>query len=109
VYGSNGVVVDPETHTTLDGFAVNNAETHGAYAVLDEENGRIIFLEAGAPPWTANLHAFDLESRPSIRSLAVPAAPGPGDATSLIRWGTDGLAFRGGSRVFVIRTSLVRR
>jgi hypothetical protein len=77
--------------------------------VADPANGRIVFTEVGTPYYTSQLHAFDLATGASVRTLELVDTPGPSDVTSLIRWGTDGLALRSATTVFLVRTSLVRR
>lgn len=113
LYGTTGAVVDPVALQVFARFDVVNVSTHGSLVVVDAVNGRAIFLEAGNPTHIAALHAFDISTFQSIRSLAIPSAPGPGNSwsgsTSLIRWGDDGLAFRSVVAVYLVRSSLVRR
>jgi trimeric autotransporter adhesin len=107
-YGTTGAIVDPVALQLLGTFAVNEVGIYGSRIVVDAANSRAVFLEAGDPPFSAALHAFDLNSFQSIRTLRIPAAPGPSDATSLIRWGADGLAFRSLNIVYLVRSRLVR-
>jgi hypothetical protein len=109
LYGTTGVAVDPVARSVVDTFLVTDVGIYGSRLVADPANGRIVFTEVDTPPFTSHLHAFDLATGTSVRTLELVGTPPPSDVTSLIRWGTDGLALRSVSSVFLVRTSLVRR
>jgi hypothetical protein len=109
IYGTTGAIVDPVARHLLAAFDVTNAATHGSRLVVDAANSLAIFFEAGNPPFTPTLHSFHLYGFQSVRSVVLPLVPDyPGDTGSLIRWGSDGIAFRSASVVYLVRTSLVR-
>jgi len=109
LYGTTGAVVDPVARQLLGTFNVANVAVFGSSIMVDALNGRAIFLEAGNPNSSATLHAFDLNTFQSIRSLPLAWIPGPGHSKGLIRWGADGLAFRSPNTVYLVRSNLVRR
>jgi len=109
LYGTTAVAVDPVARTVVGTFAVTDVGIYGSRLVADPANGRIVFTEVGTPSYTTQLHAFDLATGASVRALELVSTPNPSDVTSLIRWGTDGLALRSSTTVYLVRTSLVRR
>ena len=103
------MAVDPVARTFVDTFPVTDVGIYGSRLVADPASGRIVFTETGTPYYTSQLHAFDLATGASVRALRLVNTPGPSEVTSLIRWGTDGLALRSSTTVYLVRTSLVRR
>jgi hypothetical protein len=67
--------------------------------------GRVFFLSQNPAPSTWTLQVFDIDTFAPNGSLNIPGVNGnPG---SLIRWGTNGLAFRtDNNQVFLITTPL---
>lgn len=92
VYASNGAVVDPETMARIG--------TMGATGLVrpDARNGRVHFLSSGT------LRTMHATSFGTIGTASIPSASG---ATSIVRWGTDGLAFAGGAQLVIVRGSLI--
>jgi hypothetical protein len=86
IYTSNGKVIDPQALKLLGTY---NAS--GSF-VPDSAAGRTYFLSGG------NLIVFDQATFTPIESFAAPG--GGGD--SLIRWGTNGLAYRTGNEIILI-------
>jgi hypothetical protein len=109
LYGTTGVAVDPVARTVVVTYPVKDIGIYGSRLVADPANGRIVFTEIGTVNFSSVLHAFEIESGASLRTLELVTTPGPADVTSLIRWGTDGLALRSSTTVFLVRTSLVWR
>jgi hypothetical protein len=95
-------VIDPESLTLLGTFPVAGEET---LVAPDGATGRVFFLtrtDSGH-----RLTAYDVRTFLPLGSLAIPGVSGR--ASRLLRWGTDGLAFRtDGGQIFLIRTSLAR-
>lgn len=102
VYASTGAVVDPDTRTLLGTFSVSG------YALVrpDSSVGRVFFLTQPGYNGPYQLVAFDPNTFALIGSQEIPGVSGT--ASSLVRWGTDGLAFRtDANQFFIIRTPLV--
>ena len=102
VYSSGGQVVNPDTSTllgTFSGVATN------AFAI-DVAAGRAYYLTRENFGGALVLKAFDL-------STFVPAGSATltgiiGEPTTMVRWGTNGLAFRtDAGRLYLIQTSLI--
>ena len=92
IYLSTGPVIDAATLTS-----VGSLPTTGPFA-LDIAGGRVHVLTGG------ELRTFHAWTLGPIGSLALPQATGvkePG------RWGSDGIAFRAGTKVYFLRTPLV--
>jgi hypothetical protein len=102
VYATNGAIVDPELLVRTGSFAPNTlGATVGISA--DAALGRVFFLANGT------IEAFDMNTMQSLGSVAAPAEPTEHPAQArehLVRWGTDGLAYRAGGKVYVLRTTL---
>ncbi|MET0645438.1 MAG: hypothetical protein ABW208_02390, partial [Pyrinomonadaceae bacterium] len=106
-YASNGKVIDPEQAAVVGDFG-NQGE--GALVAPDSGSQRVFFLTGpqfgGANPRTMTLRAFDSATLQPTGTLDIPGVTGV--ATSLIRWGVNGLAFRtSNNRLFLIQTALV--
>jgi uncharacterized protein (TIGR03437 family) len=98
LYSESGSVADPETFTLKGRF---NAQ--GPFA-LDAANRRIYFLTGTGTMRT--LRAFDLNTFVPLGELAITGVSGT--PTSLLRWGTHGLAFRtSANQLFLIQSALV--
>ena len=101
VFGSNATEIDPQAQTVLGTFPGGGG---GALFVPDAKIGRVFFLTGSGG--TLTLQAFDTQTFLEVGSLAVPGVSG--SPRSLIRWGTNGLAFRtSGGQLFLIRTALI--
>jgi len=101
VYGSTGQVIDPSTGNLVGTFSGVGI---GVIHAVDSANGRVYFL--GTDGLTFQLRAFDINTFLPLGFINIGGVKGiPG---SLVRWGTNGLAFRTSSRqVFLIETALV--
>ena len=101
IFSSAGEVINPDTNTLLGTFAANSQAF-----VADSSVGRAYYLVPGQLPNTVTLKVFDSNTFVLLDSLTIDNISG--DATSLIRWGANGLAFRTtGNQLFIIQTSLV--
>jgi uncharacterized repeat protein (TIGR01451 family) len=97
VFVSHGPVVDPEAGKGI-------GHLPGGSMAPDARAGRVFVLRQEENRW--RILAFDWTTLQQVGALEVPGVSG--GASSLIRWGEDGLAFRtGGGQVFLIRSSLV--
>jgi hypothetical protein len=104
IYGSNGGVLDPEAKImkgsfTGFGFASNIIMT------TDIANGKAFFLITSGT--SATLRAYDINTFTPIGSVTFSVPGSVSGASRLLRWGTNGLAFRSGSHIIFIETSLV--
>ncbi|HKQ78493.1 MAG TPA: hypothetical protein VJ810_32635 [Blastocatellia bacterium] len=103
LYASSGRAIDPEKGRLVGTFPIT-AQT----LAVDAANNRIFFVtnfsEDGQFP--AQLTAFDLRTFLPAGQVSIPGVLG--QATSLLRWGANGFAFRTTrNQVFLIQTSLV--
>jgi hypothetical protein len=99
VYMSGGAVVDPETGLVKGVF---NSGSNGAMA-LDSAAGRIYFLSDSS--FNTTLRAFDINTFLPLGSVTIAGLSG--GPTSLVRWGSNGLAFRTGTQIFLVQSALV--
>ena len=102
IYTSRGQVVNPDTATLLGTFATTFAQTF----VPDPAAGRAYYLQPGPTDGTLTLKVFDINTFLPLGSLDITGVAG--GATSLLRWGLNGLAFRTAfNQLFIIQTSLI--
>jgi sugar lactone lactonase YvrE len=100
LYGSSGQVLNPATGDLVGTFSSGFAS---AFAI-DSANNRAFFLTGGSPSF--QIRAFDLNTFLPVGFVNVSGVTGT--PASLVRWGTNGLAFRTNTRqVFLIETALV--
>jgi hypothetical protein len=106
LYGSSGQVIDPTTGSLVGTF------TGGGFFnvshVIDVANNRAIFLtnQFGFEGFSVAITAYDLNTFLPVGALQIKGVAG--GASSLVRWGTNGLAFRTPDRkIYLIETSLV--
>lgn len=98
VYGSNGAIVDGGRHVRVGSFAGS-----GASVLPDAELGRAYIIDGGT------ITAFDLNHFQPLGNVFVSGVVPEHPALSrlrLVRWGIDGLAFRDGTTIFILRTTL---
>jgi hypothetical protein len=104
VYGASGMAVNPTTDTLVGTFAGVGS---GPF-VVDAAVGRAYYITGNSTSLnqTITLRAFDLNTFVPLGETTI--ADVDGGATSLVRWGPNGLAFRtSGNQVFLIQTSLI--
>ncbi|HYW72638.1 MAG TPA: Calx-beta domain-containing protein [Pyrinomonadaceae bacterium] len=101
-YLSGGAVLDPETGL-IKGIFTNTSS--GAAMAVDSAAGRIYFItDSGGPTM---LRAFDINTFLPLGSVAIGGLNGASSVTSLVRWGSNGLAFRTSTTIFLVQTALV--
>lgn len=104
LYTTSGRIVDPENRALVASF-----QGGGLTMTLDTASGRVFFLSDNV------LSAYDINSFIKIGSVTLPNFNGA-SPTSLVRWGTNGLAFRtfnntsssaDSSQLYIIQSALV--
>ncbi|HEY9404964.1 MAG TPA: Calx-beta domain-containing protein [Pyrinomonadaceae bacterium] len=102
IYSSAGQVVNPETRTPVGTFSGVSAN---AFAV-DTTAGRAYYLTHNVYSGTTVLKAFDLGTFVSTGSATISGITG--EPTTMVRWGTNGLAFRtDAGKLYLLQTSLI--
>jgi Calx-beta domain len=109
VYSSRGQVVNPSTGQLVGTF--NGLSSFGLTLTVDTALGRVFFVSESGD--ATLLRAYDLNTFLPLGSVRIPT--GGGFPTRLVRWGTNGLAFRLGSagfsgqanRAFIVQSTLV--
>ncbi len=108
LFSTNGKVIDPEAASLVGTFS---GVPYNANVQPDVADGRVFFVSSPnfGNDGTALIQAFDPNTFLPVGSLTVSgvAATPYAGPSSLIRWGADGLAFRSGGQVFLVRTSLI--
>jgi len=113
IFSSGGTIIDPEARTQLGTFPLPfNSDQIVAFCP-DSASGRVFFLIR--IPFVislVNAHwrllAFDSNTFAQVGSIDVPGDATTATASSLIRWGAHGLAFRTSeNQVILITTDLI--
>ena len=100
LYGSTGQVLNPTTGQVVGSFT--GGFTSNEIHAVDADNGRVYFLFSGS-----KLVAYDINTFLPIGFVNLPFFVN-GTPRDLVRWGTNGLAFRTESRdIVLIETALV--
>jgi hypothetical protein len=110
IYTASGNVIDGTTYSGIGSFT--NA---GVFSLHVDGGSKRIFAVTGLgfDDTVATVQAFDLNTLTlngalDIPNLGIPAIPQFPRYTSLVRWGSDGLAFRTSSnQVVILRSPLV--
>jgi hypothetical protein len=92
VYTDGGQAIDPLKGTTAGNYAV--ASPYAGVAAIDSAQNRVFFLGHTAAQQNTNtytLQVFDQKGFNLVGSMTIPNVVGW--PTTLIRWGTNGLAF----------------
>ena len=91
-YGNDGHVADPATGTVVGSFAVGLPSATNLM-IPDSSLGKAFFLSQTqtAGQTTVTLQSFNLTSFALLNSITIPNLNGT--AQSLVRWGSNGLAF----------------
>ena len=101
LYGNTGQVLDASTGELLGTFFGASSNTHA----IDVANNRAFFL-ANLNGGRQQIRAYDLNTFLPLGFVDISGVSGP--ALNLVRWGTNGLAFRTTDRqLFLIQTELV--
>lgn len=102
IYGTDGSIIDPELRVRTGRFTGPESWSH--FALFPEPQlGRVYFLASGA------ISAYDMSSMQPLGGITAPGAIGDHPATArlrLVRWGPDGFAYRDGTSVHILRSTL---
>lgn len=118
IYMSDGRVVDATTGALKGTFFGVNSSFSTLSVVPDSTIGRVFFLTSNGSS-SVTLRAYDMNTFLLIGTLTVPNVTG--FPSSLVRWGTNGLAFRANgsssgssfdptntnSKIYIVQTALV--
>ena len=105
IYGSNGGVLDPEAKIMKGSFTGFGFGGNNIIMTTDAANGRAFFLITSGT--SATLRAYDINTFTPIGLITFSIPSGSSAPSRLLRWGTNGLAFRVGSHVIFVQTALV--
>jgi hypothetical protein len=102
IFSTSGQVLDVAEQMVVQTLPVTGL------VKADSALGKVFYLTQNPPPsnttWT--IHAFNIDGFAQTGTMDIPGVNG--NPSSLIRWGTNGLAFRTDSnQVFLITSSLV--
>src|SRR5262249_35445957 len=97
IYAANGQALEPETLTLRGRFNAN-----GPF-LPDVANNRVYYLTGATTARAVRAFALDTFTPTGLVNVSTENAT----ATSLLRWGANGLAFRTSRRIYLIQTSLV--
>jgi hypothetical protein len=102
LYATTGLVVNPESGTVVGTYTLPSQ--FGNLVLPDPHVPRVYFLTGSGS--TTTVRVFDKATFLPLGAVPVPGVSGT--ATSLIRWGQNGLAFRTSSnQLFLIETPLI--
>jgi uncharacterized repeat protein (TIGR01451 family) len=97
MFTPGGRVFDPAAGTNIA------TVPYSGLVAPDQTDWRVFYLTGGGSTWSLN--ALDITNLQLINSVSITNVQG--SPTRLIRWGTDGLAFRTtGGQIFLVRTTL---
>lgn len=103
LFAPSGRVVEPEGREILGTFPdLMGSETR---VCPDLPHGRVFFLSRDGFGPACTLRAYDARTFAFIGSTAFPEAGGP--LSSLVRWGSDGLAFATGTKLHLIHSAWI--
>lgn len=97
IYVSDGSVIDPSTQSVvgrLAGFKVSGSLVPGS-------DGQVIYTVNAS----GTVIAADAKTYTALGSVAI--ADASGGASSIVRWGQDGIAFIANGRVFMVRADFI--
>ena len=100
LYGSNGRVFDTAAQKIAGIFPLSGSDTA---LTVDRQNNRAFGIASGSGNCT--IYAYELDTYRLAGSITTPCMQFL--QRKLVRWGTNGLAFRAGNRVYLIQSSLV--
>jgi len=101
MYAAAGRVFDPVSLQHLGAFS--GADT-GVTVAADEANHRVFFVARSGANWALN--GYDTRTFSQLGSILLTNVSGT--PAGLLRWGTDGLAFRTtGGQLFLVRTRML--
>ena len=105
-YANGGRAIDPEAGNILGTFMIVNAGSFLSGSVLvapDAKAGKVYFLlnDGGQ----TLLRVYDSKKFVRLGDLVLPGVPS--SFSSLVRWGTNGLAFRTPTQVYLLQNALI--
>ena len=104
VYSTDGSVIDADRHVLVGGYP-NPPIALGRTMYVDGVLGRIFAVNG------STIKVFDMNTLSQLASITMPVAVfDEHDSINLMRlikWGTDGLAFRDGKKIYILRSPLV--
>ncbi|HET6890253.1 MAG TPA: Calx-beta domain-containing protein, partial [Pyrinomonadaceae bacterium] len=104
IYGGSGQVINPTTKLIVGTFTNTGFGFGFNSFAVDAANGRVFFLISEGS--NLQIRAYDINTFVPIGSIDIQGVFGF-TITSLVRWGSNGLAFRTSDKVFLIQTALV--
>jgi Bacterial Ig-like domain (group 2) len=114
IYMASGDAINASTYSVVGSFTANGQSAGATSLRPDSSTQRLFIVTGGSTDSVATVRAFDLNGLTALGSLDVsnlgtPAVPQFTRYTSLVRWGSNGLAFRTSSNeVVIIRSPLVQ-
>jgi sugar lactone lactonase YvrE len=108
IYGASGQVIDPASGSIVGTFS--SSPWFGNFSPLmavDAANSRVYFLTGENS--NAILTAYDINTFVPLGSITIQGVYSgfPSGIGSLVRWGSNGIAFRASDKVFIIQTALI--
>jgi hypothetical protein len=96
IYGGIGVVVDGDLRERLGSCGL------AGWLAVDRYLGRAFYQ------WGDKIFVCELATYQLLGILTIPGAVAPASVArlNLVRWGTDGLAFSDGQKIYLVRTPL---
>ena len=101
IYGSLGQVINGSTGTLVGTFSGLGFSSQSV--AVDATNGRVFFLVGEGA--SVQIKAYDINTFLPLGFIDIQGTTG--NPESLVRWGTNGLAFKTPNRVVLIQTPLV--
>src|SRR5262249_19879668 len=96
LYTTGGRVIDPQAHVVVTDLP------YSGLVCPDSHGQKLFYLTVSGS--TGTLHALNAATFAEVGNVTIPNISGT--ASSLIRWGIDGLAFRtSAGQLFLIRTT----
>lgn len=111
IYTASGYVLDSLTYNVVGSFTRDgNPSGGGSSVTVDPVSHKVFFVTGGANDSTASVQVYDMSSLAflgsvDIPNLGVPTVPQFTRYTGLVRWGSNGLAFRTSSHTVVLLKS----
>jgi uncharacterized protein YjdB len=106
IYATTGAVIDPEARTLAGTYFLSS---HYQTAVRpDSSNNLVFFLENDLYTSSWKIETFNLSTFVLLDSVTIQGASYSSTAGSLVRWGSNGLAFRtSDNQIILVRSSLI--
>jgi hypothetical protein len=106
VYATTGRVIDPEAGVRVGVFPVQGGFGVISGPVLPDSRANRVYFITGSGTSTHTLWAYEQQTFLKVGSMSLPGASG--NISGLVRWGTNGLAYRTSDKqVVIIQTPLI--